>query len=140
MKPTQEIFMTEQYHAIIWLDHREAKIFHFNVDAAAREVVHSHATGRHLQHKANTPGSGHKGVDKEYFERVIAALTHSGAILVTGPANAKTELKNYIGEHHPALLARISGVEALDHPSDGELLKLARKYFKADDRMHAQRH
>jgi hypothetical protein len=31
-------------------------------------------------------------------------------------------------------------VEALDHPTDGALVAFARSFFKADDRMHPQRH
>ena len=53
---------------------------------------------------------------------------------------AKLELRNFLTEHHPALAQRISGVEPLDHPSDGALLDLARRFFKADDRMHPQTH
>jgi stalled ribosome rescue protein Dom34 len=127
--------MSDRIHAIIWIDHREAKIFHIDVTDVAPVVVYSHASGRHLQHKANTTGSGHHGVDKEFFERVIAALAGIDAILITGPAGAKTELKNYMAEHHSAVAKRISAVEALDHPSDGALIALARKFFKADDRM-----
>jgi stalled ribosome rescue protein Dom34 len=130
--------MSEHFHAIVWIDHREAKIFEFGADDVERVVVPSHATGRHLQHRANVTGSGHRGVDKEFFQRVAAALTHTGAILITGPAQAKLELKNYIAEHSPELARRISGVEALDHPSDSALVALARKFFRADDRMHAQ--
>ena len=127
--------MNDHYHAIVWIDHSEAKIFHFDATDVERVVVHTHATGRHLHHKANTTGSGHLGVDKEFFQRVMAALTHTGAILITGPANAKLELKNYIAEHNAELTKRISGVETLDHPTDGNLVALARKFFKADDRM-----
>jgi stalled ribosome rescue protein Dom34 len=130
--------MSDHYHAIVWIDHREAKIFHFSAAEVDRVVVHSHSAGQHLHHKANSVGSGHLGVDKDFLHRVVASLTHSGAILITGPANAKTELKNFIAEHRPDLVKRISGVEALDHPSDGALVALARKYFKADDRMHSQ--
>jgi stalled ribosome rescue protein Dom34 len=130
--------MSEHYHAIVWIDHREARIFHFSATAVDRVVVHSHISGQHLHHKANTPGSGHLGIDKEFLHRVVEALTHTGAILITGPANAKMELKNYIAQTNPKLTERISGTEALDHPSDGALVALARKYFKADDRMHSQ--
>jgi stalled ribosome rescue protein Dom34 len=127
--------MTEHYHAIVWIDHREAKIFHFNASDVDKVVIPSHAAGHHLQHKANTTGSGHLGVDKEFFQRVIAALTHTGAILLTGPGNAKDEFKNFISQHRPDLAKRISGTEPLDHPSDNVLVALARKFFKADDRM-----
>jgi stalled ribosome rescue protein Dom34 len=79
-------------------------------------------------------------IDKEFLKRVTAAISHAGAILITGPANAKTELAHYIKQSQPNLAERISGVETLDHPSDGELLALARTFFKADDRMHPQSH
>ena len=69
--------MSEHYHAIVWVDHRDAKIFYFDATDVERVVVHSNATGHHLQHKANTTGSGHKGVDKEFFNRVVTALTHT---------------------------------------------------------------
>jgi stalled ribosome rescue protein Dom34 len=127
--------MTDHFHAIVWIDHRETKVFHFNATDVDKVVIPSHATQHHIHHKANATGSGHVGVDKEFLKRVTAALTHTGAILLTGPANAKIELKNYLTEHSPDLAKRISGVESLDHPTDGVLIGLARKFFKADDRM-----
>src|SRR6185369_952715 len=130
--------MQNHYHAIVWIDHREAKIFHVSASDVDRLVVYSHGGGQNLHHKANSGDSGHLGVDKEFFARVVGALTHTGAILITGPANAKTELQHYMTEHRPYLAKRISAVEALDHPSDGALVALARKFFRADDRMHAQ--
>lgn len=129
--------MTEHRHAIVWIDHLEAKIYQFDTADVDKLVVHTHATGRHLHHKANTTGSGHLGVDSEYFDRVVGALTHSRALLITGPGNTRLELKNYIDQHHPQLAKRISAVEPLDHPSEGALVALARKFFKADDRMHS---
>jgi len=129
--------MTDLYHAIAWIDHREARIFHVNDSEVDAAVVDAHGKGHHLQHKANVTGSGHHGVDKEFFTRVIAELGQAGAILIVGPGGAKLELKNYIAAHLPQLDQRIAGVEALDHPSDAQLVALARKFFKADDRMHA---
>jgi stalled ribosome rescue protein Dom34 len=130
--------MPSHYHAIVWIDHREAKIFQFNATDAARIVVQSHESGHHLHHKANTPGSGHKGVDSDFFDRVAKALAEFGSLLITGPSTAKLEFHNYITEHSPGLAKRIAAVEPLDHPSDGALLALARKFFKGNDRMQAQ--
>jgi stalled ribosome rescue protein Dom34 len=132
--------MTEHYHALVWIDHREARVFHFDATDVERTTVRSTHPDQHIHHKANSGDSGHVGVDKEFLKRVTAALTHTGAILITGPANAKTELAEYIRHTQPNLGQRISGVEALDHPSDGELVALARSFFKADDRMHPQTH
>lgn len=39
---------------------------------------------------------------------------------------------------HPQLFQRISAVQTLSHPSDGALIDLARRFFKADDRLHSQ--
>ncbi len=76
----------------------------------------------------------------EFLNHVTQALSQAGAILITGPANAKTELAAYIKRQNPEVAKRISGIEALDHPTDPELVSLARKFFKADDRMHPQTH
>jgi len=132
--------MSNHFHALVWIDHREAKVFHFNVEENETTVVRSHHPDQHLHHKANSGDSGHAPVDNEFFERVVSALGQAGAILITGPAGAKTELASYIKRSHPSLVERISGVETLDHPSDGDLLAHGRKYFRADDRMHSQVH
>jgi stalled ribosome rescue protein Dom34 len=127
--------MTEHFHAIVWIDHREARIFHFNRDQADRIVVHPSRPTRHIHHKANSVGSGHAPEDQTFFHDVVAALGDAGAILLTGPANAKTELAKHIERHDARLQQRIAGVETLDHPSDGALIDHARRYFKAADRM-----
>ena len=38
------------------------------------------------------------------------------------------------------LAERIAAFQTLDHPSDGELVKLARTFFVADDDMRSQLH
>jgi stalled ribosome rescue protein Dom34 len=103
-------------------------------------TVRSSHPDQHIHHKANSGDSGHAPVDSEFFKRVAQAIAQAGAILITGPANAKTELVAYIKKAQPQLAERISGVEALDHLSDGALVAFARSFFKADDRMHSQAH
>ena len=122
--------MHENTPAIVWVDHRDAKIFHVTAAAAEGETVHARSSRHHLEHRANVTGSAHRGVDKDYFQRIVAALSNDGPVLLTGPGNAKAELNNYISEHQPELARRIAGVETLDHPKDPELLTLARKVFR----------
>lgn len=129
--------MSEHYHALVWIDHQEARIFHFNAAEVERTSVRSSHPQQHLHHKANTRGSGHAPVEEGFLERVVQALGHAGAILITGPGSARKELAAHIARVHPQLAVRISGVAPLDHPSDGQLLALARRFFRADDRMHA---
>jgi len=130
--------MTTYHHAVVWIDHQVGKIVHFNADSSEPVTVHSSHPHLHLHHKANSGDSGHAPVDKKFLERVAAALTQSGAILVAGPANAKGELVTYLKHEQPAIHARISAVEAMDHPTDGQLLAHARRFFEADDRMRSQ--
>jgi stalled ribosome rescue protein Dom34 len=127
--------MSSHYHAIVWIDHHEARVFHFNVAEVDRIVLHPQHPTRHIHHKANSIGSGHAAEDHDFLQRVAEAIADAGAVLITGPANAKTELVKHIELHAPALSARIAGVETLDHPTDGELVANARKYFKTDHQM-----
>ena len=47
------------YHAVIWIDHREARVFHFNSIDVERLVPHPGNPTKHIHHKANSIGSGH---------------------------------------------------------------------------------
>jgi hypothetical protein len=130
--------MSEPYHAVVWIDHQQARIFRFDLGTLDSTVVHSSHPHQHIHHKANAGDSGHAPVDKAFMRHVAASLAEAGSILVTGPAGAKQELLTYLNEQEPAMAARIAGVEPLDHPSDGELVAFARKFFKATDRMQSQ--
>ncbi len=132
--------MSNHYHALIWIDHREAKVFQFDATDADREVIASTHPQQHLHHKANSGDSGHTPIDKEFLRHVSQAVATAGAILITGPAGAKKELASFIEAEHPDIAKRISGVQTVDHPTDGALIALGRAFFKGDDRMHAQTH
>ncbi|HYJ40728.1 MAG TPA: hypothetical protein VEW08_08055 [Steroidobacteraceae bacterium] len=130
--------MKNHFHALVWIDHQTAKVFHFDADSNETDIVHSTHPHQHLHHKANSGDSGHAPVDKDFLERVATAISHSGAILIVGPASAKSELHTHLKNAHPAIAAKISAVESIDHPTDGQLLAHARHFFKADDRMRSQ--
>jgi stalled ribosome rescue protein Dom34 len=127
--------MSEHFHVIVWIDHSEARVFGVGREGADQQVIGTHTHQRHLHHKANSGDSGKAPIDNEFYDRVAHSIQSAGALLITGPANAKTELVTYIKHHFPEIAKRISAVEPLDHPSDGELIAVARKFFRADDRM-----
>ncbi len=122
-------------HTIVWLDHQDAKIIDFSFDD--KHVLHVHHEGgdRKLHHKVNTIGSGKVAEDPNYYRAIVTAMGDAHEILITGPGNAKLALKKHLDKHQSALAKRVVGVEALDHPSDGELLAYARRFFKAVDQM-----
>jgi stalled ribosome rescue protein Dom34 len=122
--------MPTHFHAIVWIDHSQAKIFHVGLSGEDEIILHPHLPTRHLHHKANSIGSGHAGFDKEFFGQVLNAISDAGEILIIGPAGAKTELAKYLREQHSKIGDRIVAVEAADHPSDPEIVAYARTYFK----------
>jgi hypothetical protein len=124
--------MSGHFHAVVWIDHHEARVFHFNASESDTLVLRPKDPVRHIHHKANSIGSGHAPEDQHFLQDVTNALADAGAILITGPANEKTVLVNHIDHHAPALKAKVRGVETLDHPTDGEIVALARKFFKDD--------
>ena len=126
---------SHHYHAVIWIDHREARVFHFNAEDVERLVLHPDHPTRHIHHKANSIGSGHASADHDYLHAVAESVADAGAVLITGPANAKTELVEHIRVHDPQLTKLIVGVETVDHPSDPQLVAHAKKYFRAAGRM-----
>ena len=128
--------MTEHhYHAAIWIDHREARVFHFSPTDVETLVRHPDNPTRHIHHKANSIGSGHASTSPEFLGAVAESVADAGSVLITGPAGAKTELVEFIRLKDSKLSKVIAGVETVDHPTDAQLVAYARKYLKATDRM-----
>lgn len=127
--------MSHHYHAILWIDHHEARILEFNAEERdAADVVKPRHPVKHLHTKAGSLSSWRAKEDAAYFDEVAKHLEGPGEVLVVGPANAKLAFVKYTGEKHKALSDRIVGVETVDHPTDGELVNFARSYFEKVDR------
>lgn len=125
----------ENCHAVVWIDHKSAHVIMFNRSEHVDEIVRHHDPEKHIHHKAGTMGSGHIYEDDEYLHDVSDAIRDARAVLITGPSQVKWQFKSFLGLREPALADRITGVETLNHPSDGELLAIARKAFRAKDRL-----
>jgi hypothetical protein len=135
---SMEETMQGHYHAVIWIDHRQARIFHFNTTDVDKLVVGPENPVRHLHHKANVIGSGHAPEDQNFLEEVARSVADAGTILVVGPASEKNELVKHIKHSHPEMMIKIEGVESADHPSDQELVAYARRFLKSADLMRPQ--
>jgi len=128
------------FHAIVWLDHREAKVYEFNPDDVQKFVIHAKGDpAHHIHHKAGSIGSGHAKEDDHYFHSIAEALAPVGEALIVGPGTAKSALMKHLQTHDAKIAAKIVAVESADHPTDGEVVALARKHFKATDQMRPQR-
>ena len=128
--------MAHHFHAVVWIDHAKARIFHFNVEEADKTSIRDHVV-RDLHSREKL--TGHRTEEnKPFFEDVAKSIADAGAILIVGPAQDKDFFAKFLAEKHPAIRTHVEGVEKADHPTDGELLDFARRYVKAADHMRPQ--
>ena len=120
-------------HAVVWIDHQEAKIVYVNRDGTEEMVVHPEHARHHLRSKAGSHESYRATADHVFYQRVANDLTDVRGFLVVGPAQAKTEFIKHLHRYDPRLFPRLTGVESMDHPTDGELNAMARQYFRRAD-------
>ncbi len=74
-------------------------------------------------------------LDRDYFDEVCKALEGVQEWLLTGPSAAKDEMSSYLHTFRPGFEEKLLAVETADHPTDGQLLDHARRFFKVADRM-----
>ncbi len=127
------------FHAVVWLDHREAKVFTFSPDDVEKLVIHADKPAKHIHHKAGAMGPGHAKEDEHYYHGIAETLAQPGEILIVGPGQAKTALFKHLHAHDPKVAAKVAAIESVDHPSDGQIVAYARKYFAKFDKTSPQR-
>ena len=125
----------QHYHAVVWLDHREAKVFFFDKESATEIDVGSKEPGRHLHHKSGSISGKKSPEDHAYFHSIVEALKPAKEWLIMGPGTAKLELVKHVHSHDARLSDHIIGVESADHPTDRQVVAHARAYFKKADAM-----
>src|SRR5688572_30802352 len=125
------------FHAVVWMDHAEAHVMQFTSDEVEKTIIQSKGNHRQIHLRSGKPGSGKAPEDVDYFKNVIGSLEGAQQILLTGPANEKNEFRKYLQVHSKPFAARVVAVDTSDHPSDGEILKQARKFFAATGSLRA---
>ena len=125
-------------HAIVWMDSKEAHVFRFNAADVEKARIKADRPYGKIHHKAGVVGSGHEHLDRAYFDDIAVALEGVEEWLLSGPHGAKEQMSAYVDRSLPLLKKKLFGVETSDHPTDGQLVDHARRFFKAADRMHAQ--
>jgi stalled ribosome rescue protein Dom34 len=122
-------------HAAVWIDHKEARIFHVEAKTFDESTLHAlHHVARHP--KSQTSDKYHPEEERNFFRDVAHALEDASEILVVGPSTAKLHFLNYVHKHDQALEPRIIGIETVDHPTDKQLAAYVRQYFLNADRSH----
>jgi stalled ribosome rescue protein Dom34 len=113
------------FHVVVWLDHARADVLYFRPDETSKKTVKAPAAHSH--------SNGHHSGNSAYFREIAEALAQCSEILIVGPGREKLAFAKYLEEQQPEVSKKVVGVETVDHPSEGQLLAYARKYFlKAD--------
>jgi stalled ribosome rescue protein Dom34 len=116
------------FHAVVWLDHQAAHVLMFDREHVQAQRIKSRS---HHKHQG-------KSTDiSQLFTAVANALQGVHEVLLTGPGLARDEFRAWCLQHRPAVGHTITGSVTSDHPSDPQLVALARKYFKKFDAMTA---
>lgn len=130
-------------HVIVWIDHKEARVFHVHLETVGHQQPEpidgaTVLSPQHLIHRhPKRPGEAreHPEDATRFFHEVARALESADTVLVVGPSSTKVEFFKYVQDHEQKLRAKVAGVETVDHPTDREIVAYARRYFKASDRM-----
>jgi hypothetical protein len=116
------------YHAVAFINHQSAQVIQFGSEHSEGHKIleHKHFTSQH--------GSAVRS-EHEFFGEVCDAFSGIAEILVTGGHTSTTDFKHYVEKHRPQVAPRISAYEVVGHPTQRELVALARKHFIKFDKM-----
>lgn len=111
------------FHAVVLINHQAAQVLQFDAEHVQVQKVqaHTHNTAQH--------GSGVRA-QHEFYGEVCDELAGVTEVLIAGGHTAQADFKHYIEKHRPAVAAQIVGWETVDHPSEGQLIALARQHFR----------
>jgi len=129
--------ITMTIHALVWLDHQEARVLHVAADTFDAAKISSPRHHVHRHPKGTAAKAEHPDDAQRFFHQIVEALQDADQILIVGPGTAKLELVKHVHLHDQRLVPRVVGVETVDHPSDGQLVAYGRKYFLVTDQMRA---
>jgi hypothetical protein len=116
------------FHAVVFVDHQHAQVLQFDAEHARAEKIKAHT--HHTRQHGSAVRSEH-----EFFGHVCDALQGITEVLMTGPRTGIADFRHYAEKHRPQAARQIVGYETVDHPSDRQLVALARQYFLRHDRM-----
>ena len=116
------------FHAVVWIDHKNAQVLQFDAEhVQAQKVKAHHHVTRHHQSQVRS--------EHEFFGHVCDALEGVQEVLVCGAHQSQADFRHYVEKHRPQTAKFVVGYETIDHPSEAQLVAMARKWFLRFDRM-----
>lgn len=112
--------------AVIWIDREHALLYLISTDKMERQKFSHH----HKENHRHVRDSVEKTREEQgLFHDIGNALDGADQILILGPGVAKHHFQNYLSEQKPQVAKKVAGVETVDHPSDGQIAAMARKFY-----------
>lgn len=112
------------FHAVVWLDQQEAHVLMFDREHVESQRIKSRSHHKHPGKHADTTA---------LFGDIAKALEGTHEVLVTGPGFARDQFRDWCQQHHAHV--NVIGSVVSDHPTDAQVVALARQYFKRFDKM-----
>ena len=79
----------QHYHAVVWLDHTQARIFFFDRNSVEEIDIGTRTANHHIHHKKGSIAGKRQPEDQHFMHEVIEALQPAKEWLVMGPGTAK---------------------------------------------------
>lgn len=116
------------FHAVVSIDHHQAQVLQFDEQHVQSQTVKS--SSRHTKQHGSAVRTEH-----EFFADVCTSLEGIKEVLVVGSKTALADFKHYADKHRPQTAKQVVGYETVDHPTEAQLVAMARQYFLKYDRM-----
>jgi len=110
------------FHAVVHTDHQSAEILRFDAAQVLVQKVKAHV------HDTRQHRSGVR-TEHEFFGSLCDALDGIPEVLITGTHTAIDDFMHYVDRHRPQVAPHVIGYEVVDHPTQNQLVALARKFF-----------
>lgn len=111
---------------ILWVDTTKAHVFEINSESKVGQIKK-----HEFEHRKKLNKNGHDhNVNEELFKDIADHIHNCKKLLVMGPGVAKTQFRSFLDRSYAHSLAKnVVGVETCDHPTENQILAIARKFF-----------
>ena len=123
------------YKVGIWIDHKKAVIVSASLDDVTSKTLASDVES-HPRYSGAIGAEGEKHYQERhghelhrYYDEVIGQLGQPEAILIFGPGEAKTELKDRLLHRVKALSERAVKIETADKLTDPQIVAKVKEHF-----------
>lgn len=123
-------------HVTVWLDQKEARVFHLEADRTDETTVTAQEHAHHKHPRGPEGEHPHPDDARRFFHQIMQTLSGNEQILLVGPSTTKLDFLRYVHKHDPRMEPRIIGIETVDHPTSGQLVAYAKHYFRQSPRAH----